>query len=288
MLSITDTHLHLWDLSRFQLPWLSEVPELNHDVSWEDYQALVMHQRWRIDRALYVEVDVTPEQRGEEVRFLRELCEDPSNAVCGGIVSLDLHLSGAVSRWLDAGNIHLGVKGVRHVLHVPTQPPGSCLTSNFIDNVRQLGQAGLCFEVCLRTEELGDAVKLADRTPQTTLVLNHMGNVNAVRLAEDEIYARNWQQHLHQLAEHQQVWCKVSGVNIPSVDDIESVRPAVERSLEIFNSGKVVFATNYPVCNLATGVIPWVDILMDITHPQGTTYQTDFFSANAQRLYRLP
>ena len=286
MLHITDTHLHLWDLSRFRLPWLSAVPALNHDVSWQDYRARVDQEKWCIDRAVYVEVDVAPEQRDEESLFLHDLCEDPANFVEGGIISLDLQQPDAVSRWLDAGKYHSAIKGIRHVLHVPSQLPGACLTSDFLNNVNALGKAGLCFEVCLRNEDLADAVALAERT-STTLVLNHMGNVDSVRLKEEATYAANWRQRLQALAQQPHVWCKVSGVNIPADGDISLVHPAVEQCLEIFSADRIVFASNFPVCLLNTGLIPWVDTLMRITEGQGRAWQENFFSHNAHELYRL-
>lgn len=286
MLHITDTHLHLWDLSRFRLSWLSEVPALNHDVSWQDYRALVDQDTWCIDRALYVEVDVVPEQRGAESLFLRELCADPTNFVEGGIISLDLQQPDAVSRWLTSDARHPAVKGVRHVLHVASQPSGACLTSAFINNVNALGNAGLCFEVCLRNEDMADAVALAERT-STPLVLNHMGNVDSVRLAEDANYAANWRRSLRRLAQLQHVWCKVSGVNIPAGEDCERLRPVVEQCLATFSADRVMFASNFPVCSLNTGLIPWVNTLIRITDGQGSAWQERFFNRNAQQLYRL-
>lgn len=286
MLHITDTHLHLWDLSRFRLSWLSEVPALNHDVCWQDYRALVDQDTWCIDRALYVEVDVVPEQRGAESLFLRELCADPTNFVEGGIISLDLQQPDAVSRWLTSDARHPAVKGVRHVLHVASQPSGACLTSTFINNVNALGNAGLCFEVCLRNEDMADAVALAERT-STPLVLNHMGNVDSVRLAEDANYAANWRRSLRRLAQLQHVWCKVSGVNIPAGEDCERVRPVVEQCLATFSADRVMFASNFPVCSLDTGLIPWVNTLIRITDGQGSAWQERFFNRNAQQLYRL-
>ncbi len=286
MLHITDTHLHLWDLSRFRLSWLSEVPALNHDVSWQDYRAVVDQDTWCIDRALYVEVDVVPEQRGAESLFLRELCADPTNFVEGGIISLDLQQPDAVSRWLTSDARHPAVKGVRHVLHVASQPSGACLTSAFINNVNALGNAGLCFEVCLRNEDMADAVALAERT-STPLVLNHMGNVDSVRLAEDANYAANWRRSLRRLAQLQHVWCKVSGVNIPAGEDCERVRPVVEQCLATFSANRVMFASNFPVCSLNTGLIPWVNTLIRITDGQGSAWQERFFNRNAQQLYRL-
>ncbi|AHF78757.1 Putative amidohydrolase 2 [Sodalis praecaptivus] len=287
MLHITDTHLHLWDLSRFRLPWLEAVPALQHDVAWQDYPTGDRNGRWRIDRALYVEVDVAPDQRQQEADYLRELCEDSANSVCGGIISMDLQQPDAVARWREAGLFHRWVKGVRHVLHVPGQPPGSCLTPVFISNVIALGDAGLCFEACVRNEELGDVTGIARQTPRTDMVLNHMGNVDAERLRHDANYSRRWRRNLQSLAACDNVFCKVSGVITPPKADINLVRPAVDIALNTFSRDKVVFASNFPVCDLGTGMTPWIDVMIDITHEFGVDYQARLFSANAARLYRL-
>ncbi|TCV94283.1 amidohydrolase family protein [Biostraticola tofi] len=287
MLRITDTHIHLWDLSRFDLPWLAGVPALNHDVSWSDYQACSHQAEWKVDKAMYVEVDVAPSQRDDESRYLYKICEDQTTAVCAGIISLDLLQPNTVERWLESGQKHRWVRGVRHVLHVDSQPPGSCLHPVFIENVNALGQAGLCFEACLRNEELCDLVTLAERTTESVLVLNHMGNVDASRLEQQPSYRQRWQQNIRLLSQFDSLYCKVSGINVPDQADMRLVRPAVEYALNSFREDRVVFATNFPVCNLGTGLAPWVETVRTLTAGQGSGYQSKLFRENANRLYRL-
>ena len=38
MIPVIDTHQHLWDLSRFRLPWLKKVPKLSRSYLPQDYQ----------------------------------------------------------------------------------------------------------------------------------------------------------------------------------------------------------------------------------------------------------
>ena len=39
MLPIIDTHQHLWDLSRLDMPWLESAPTLNRSYVTSDYLA---------------------------------------------------------------------------------------------------------------------------------------------------------------------------------------------------------------------------------------------------------
>ena len=84
MLPIIDTHQHMWDLTRFSLPWLegpgAEPLHKNHSQS--EYREASAGTG--IARTIYMEVDVTPNQRiAESVNH----CLDsfgPDRVVCGG------------------------------------------------------------------------------------------------------------------------------------------------------------------------------------------------------------
>ncbi|MEK7720170.1 MAG: hypothetical protein AAB347_11295 [Bacteroidota bacterium] len=37
--SIVDAHLHLWDITKLNYPWLNDIPALNKTFSLDDYNA---------------------------------------------------------------------------------------------------------------------------------------------------------------------------------------------------------------------------------------------------------
>ena len=87
MLSIVDTHQHLWDMAQFSLPWLAgdgvEPLRKNHLMS--DYLAAA--EGANVAKTVYMEVDVIPEQRVEEAEFVIGLCESDDYAMAGAVLS---------------------------------------------------------------------------------------------------------------------------------------------------------------------------------------------------------
>src|SRR5271170_2636974 len=58
---IVDTHQHLWDLSKFTLPWLADGPEAyRHSYRPQEYVAATQGLNVR---TVYMEVDVEPALR---------------------------------------------------------------------------------------------------------------------------------------------------------------------------------------------------------------------------------
>ncbi|HUG67159.1 MAG TPA: hypothetical protein VMM76_05385, partial [Pirellulaceae bacterium] len=68
-LPIIDTHQHLWDLSKFQPPWLKNAPAvLSQSYVTKDY--LEATAGLNVVKAVYMEVDVAPEQQLEEAEHV--------------------------------------------------------------------------------------------------------------------------------------------------------------------------------------------------------------------------
>src|SRR5690606_797262 len=173
MQSMTDTHVHLWELSRLTLSWLSPRSPLSRDFTIDEYQRQA--KALGIERAVYVEVDVPEAQRSLEVDLVAELCRRPDSPIQGMVAAGDpahpdfpRHVQGLSS----AGH----VRGVRRVLHTLATPPGHCLEPAFVKGVRTLGEHQLSFELCMRSTELGDAVRLASICPETLFIVEHCGN----------------------------------------------------------------------------------------------------------------
>jgi len=184
MLPIVDTHQHLWDLEKFDLPWLEGVPQLKQSYVTADYLAAT--QGANVVKAVYMEVDVTPEQRVAEAEYITVLCEQDDNPTCGAVISGSpgvADFAAYISQF--EGNPY--IKGVRQVLHVPECGPGYCLEEPFLTGVQLLGELGLSFDICIRPAELGNAVDLAQRCPATTLILDHCGNADPAIVADNSV-----------------------------------------------------------------------------------------------------
>jgi predicted TIM-barrel fold metal-dependent hydrolase len=81
---IIDTHQHLWDLSRQKLPWLESAEEvLKHDYRTEEYLAAT--KGFNV-RAVYMEVDVAPEDEVAEADFVIGLCRDKDKPTIAAVI----------------------------------------------------------------------------------------------------------------------------------------------------------------------------------------------------------
>ena len=117
---IVDTHQHLWDLSRFRLPWLDEVEPLNRSFLPAHYAAAA--EGCGVERTVYMEVDVAPEQIAAEVDHVGRSCADPADPMAAAVVSgrpADPGFADWVGRLRDEPH----VRGVRRILHADA-PPG--------------------------------------------------------------------------------------------------------------------------------------------------------------------
>src|SRR5690349_21211121 len=72
---IIDTHQHLWDLSKFNLPWLKSADKV-YQQSYRTQEYLAATRGLNV-KAVYMEVDADPAQRAAEAEAVVALCRDP-------------------------------------------------------------------------------------------------------------------------------------------------------------------------------------------------------------------
>jgi L-fuconolactonase len=290
-LEIIDTHQHLWDTRKQQLPWLAGAPEiLRRNYLPEDY---ALATEGLPVRALYMEVDVAEANLNEEAESLRRLCASKSSqtfaAILGGRPSSE-QFEEYIKRHGEGGYF----KGLRRVLHTPETPRGLCLEKDFVRGIRALGKQGLTFDMCMRPGELNDAAALAAECPDTTLVLDHCGNADAKAFmkappSEPAHRAEDWQRSIDRLALKRNVSCKISGVieSLPSGWTSEQLSPVVNHCLEAFGPDRVVFGSNWPVCLLGGSLRSWVKALGEIVAARPAAERSKLWAGNARRIYQL-
>ena len=293
MIPIIDTHQHLWDLSRFRLPWLDEVEPLNRSFLPADYAAAA--EGCGVERTVYMEVDVAPEQIAAEVDHVGQLCADPADPMAAAVVS-GRPAEPGFADWVGRLRDEPHVRGVRRILHADA-PPGACLQDAFVNGVRQLGDTGLSFDLCLRPGELADAVSLAGRCPGTLLILDHCGNADPNIVAgaagpEEGPFAHTaaqWRDGISALGQQPNVVCKISGIVARAAEgwSPELLAPTVDHCLDAFPPDRVVFGGDWPVCTLGASLGEWVGALRRIIAPRSEEDQRALLHDNAARLYRL-
>lgn len=297
MQSIVDTHQHLWDLDKFRLPWLVDAPALARNFLTTDYLAATAGLG--VAKAVYMEVDVAPEQQPAEADALIELCAQPETPTVAAVIS-GRPASPDFAEYIRAYASHPAIVGVRQVLHVPDAPRGLCLTPQYVENIRLLGELGLCFDLCMRPGELSDGAKLAALCPDTRFVVDHCGNGDPYVIADGEpapagdpfAHSREqWMDDIAALAALPNTICKISGIIARARPGwtVGDLAPAINHCLETFGFGRVVFGGDWPVCTLGanTSYAAWVTALREIVAKRSPQEQAALFHDNAVAFYGL-
>jgi L-fuconolactonase len=278
---ILDTHQHLWDLSRFRLPWLDGGGPLARSHVLDDYRAAA--EGLNVVGTVYMEVDVEPAQKRAEAEYVVELCARDDTPLAGAVIGgfpADERFEG----YLDAAARSPFVKGVRQVLHGGT-PAGYCLGDDFVRGIRLLGARGLTFDLCLRPGELADGARLAERCPDTRFILDHCGNA-PVR-GED---LSDWKRGIDAVAARPNTVCKISGIVAgarPGEWRPDDLAPAILQCVEAFGHDRVMFGSDWPVCTLAATYRQWVEALRTIVASWNEEDRRKLFHDNAARFYGL-
>jgi len=278
--TIVDTHLHLIDRGALSYPWLAGVPALDQDFLLERYQREAF--RCGIGAALHMEVDVAEAQIEAETRHVETLAKRPASPLRGAISACRPE-NCDFPAFLERQLADPFVKGFRRVLHVA--PDELSLSPIFRANVGRLAGAGRPFDLCVRPDQIGKAIALADLCPRVQFVLDHCGAPAIKDRAEHP-----WRESVAEIALRPNVAVKISGVvayadgEAWSVDDI---RPYVEHAIGCFGWDRVVWGSDWPVCTLTASLSTWVAATHAITRGCSDAERARLFHDNARRIWRL-
>jgi L-fuconolactonase len=147
-------------------------------------------------------------------------------------------LTGDVAQQL--GRLDGSLVGVRHQVH--DEPDPSWLLRDDVGRgLVAVAEAGLVYDLLVRTRELPAAVAAAKRLPELRFVLDHVA-----KAPRDSAEREAWTRGVAALAELPNVTCKVSGL-------FTEADPAgtTEHALRWFGTERCMFGSDWPVCLLA-------------------------------------
>ncbi|PYC79581.1 amidohydrolase [Streptomyces tateyamensis] len=261
---LIDAHHHLWDLAQRPQPWLDDpaLASIRRRFTPDDLRATAT--RTVAGRRLHrtVAVQCVPEVPETEDLLALAAQEPLIGAVVGWV---DLR-SAAVGDELDrllAGPGGSYLRSLRSL--VQGEPDPHWLQRADVERgLAAIEERGLGYDVLVRSHQLDQAVRLAERFPGLPQVLDHAGKPD---IAGGEL--GEWEHRLRRLARHPQVVCKVSGL-ITEADHqawtVADIRPVWDVLLSAFGPDRLMFGSDWPVANLAGGWNRWaatVDVLIE-------------------------
>ncbi len=286
MLPAVDTHQHLWDISKLRPPWLKGAGELDRSFVMKDY--LEATAGLNVVKAVYMEVDVAPEDKLAEAESVVGLCKQKDNPTCAAVIGGRVAEPG-FRDYITRLKGSPFVKGVRQIIG----KPGQCLEDAFVKGIQLLGELGMSFDICTGPALLADAGKLVEQCPDTRFVVDHCGNVPPKSLLPggDKAVADGWRRDMGRLAKAGgRVVCKLSGIvaSLPrgkwTPDDLA---PTINACIEIFGPERCVWASDWPVCTRGASLREWLTAFRRIIASRPEAEQRKLLHDSAVRFYQL-
>ena len=276
---IVDSHVHFWDPSRLEYPWLGGLPTLNRAFLPADYALAT--QAVPVRKVIFVESGCLPSLNRDEVRWISELAEP---LVHGIVAHAEVENRPRIREDLAALAKFPLVKGIRRNLQGESAP-GFCLQPDFIAGVQLLAEFGFTFDLCLLPHQLPDAIELARRCPAVTFVLDHCAKPELREKRFDP-----WAASLKALSELPNVSCKLSGLiteahwNRWTPLDLQ---PFIAHALDCFGFDRVLFGGDWPVLNLAGDYSGWLNALQSLLAHATEEEARKLLQTNAEKIYQI-
>ncbi|MFE4627660.1 amidohydrolase family protein [Streptomyces mirabilis] len=282
---LIDAHHHLWDLGRRPQPWLDDpaLATIRRTFTPDDLRTtatqLIAGRRLHSTVAVQCVPDV-PET--EDLLALAEW-----EPLIGAVVGWADLTSPGIGDLLDGllagpGGTHL--RSLRHLVQGETDP-GWLQRPDVERGLAAVQDRGLCYDVLVRSHQLDQAIRLAERFPDLPQVLDHAGKPP---IADGEL--ADWEHQLCWLAAHPQVVCKVSGL-ITEADHerwtVDDIRPVWDVLLSAFGPDRLMFGSDWPVANLAGGWNRWAATVDELLDGCSADETSAILAGTATTFYRL-
>jgi predicted TIM-barrel fold metal-dependent hydrolase len=296
---IVDAHHHLWDLEANRYPWLSGPPVEGHFGPYErirknylveDYQADIREQH--VLKSVHVEAGADPADAVAETAWLQGLADRHGHP--HAIVAYANLAAPDIRSLLEAHRRFPNVRGVRMMTRKPGElrpggggspaGPGLMSDSAWRRGFGLLGELGLSFDLQAPVPLMAEAARLAADFPGVALALTHAG----LPLDRSPEGMAAWRSGMRRLAALSNVWVKVSG--LPMTDwrwTVESLRPVVLETIEIFGPDRAMVGSNFPVDGLYSDYDRLMSAYRTIIAGFKSGEQRRILHDNASRFYRI-
>ena len=132
--------------------------------------------------------------------------------------------------------------------------------------------------------QLRAGAALIDACPDTRFILDHCG-VPAIASGDLAF----WREQLREISRRPNLACKISGIIAYAAGEItaDTLRPVVEHAIDCFGWDRVVWGSDWPVCNLTRDLASWTRLLDEILSDCSEDELAALYHRNARSIYRL-
>jgi L-fuconolactonase len=268
---IVDAHVHFWDPDLLHYAWLDGLLALRRRF----IPGALDYGRHDVTALVFVEANRRSGEALAEVEWVAGLAAAHPE-IAAIVAHAPLELGDGARGALEALAAWPLVTGVRRLLQ--GEPEALVRSGALAAGVGLLGELSLSFDACVTHDQLPALTALADRCPDVTIILDHLGKPAIAAGRQDP-----WRSDLAALALRPNVHCKLSGLTTEAGG--EDVRPYLDHALDVFGVGRCLVGSDWPVATLTTTCEQWFDVLLETLAGASPADRHAVLAGNATTLY---
>jgi L-fuconolactonase len=237
-----DSHQHYWELGRFDYSWLEaeELAAIRRSFLPADLKTNI--DGVAVDKTIFVQT----QHNVEENRWVLGLAEE-NDFIAGVVGWVDLASEACEDQLLEFKD-HPKFVGIRHVTQ--DEPDADFIVgADVMRGLKVLEKHSVPFDLLFYVKHLKHAVTLAEALPDLPMVIDHLSKPEIKDQRTD-----NWIEHFKATAKYPNIYCKLSGM-ITEADwknwTADDLKPYVHAAMEAFGPERLMFGSDWPVCELA-------------------------------------
>ena len=272
-----DAHQHFWVFDPVRDGWIDDtMPEIRRDFLPEDLGPILQNNGF--DGCVVVQSDQS------EAENIFQLKNAGKNSIIKGVVGWVDLCSPKVEERLEYYRQFKLMKGFRHILQGEADA-SFMLQKSFMNGISKLQKSGFTYDILIFPKQLENAKKLIENFPDQPFVIDHIAKPDIKNKTIDD-----WKKNIIAVSELENVSCKVSGMvteanwkNWKTAD----FTPYLDVVFEAFGAKRVLFGSDWPVCNVAGGYEKMLSVVQHYTSTLTKNEQELFWGGNAVRFYDL-
>ena len=276
---IIDAHQHFWQFAQpFNYDWLHQ-PQ--HAPICRDYlpKDLKPHlDNTGVEKTVFVQT----QHNVEENRWVLGLAEE-NDFIAGVVGWVDL-ASEECEEQLQQFKDHPKFVGIRHITQ--DEPDDDfIIRPEVIRGLQVLQKHSVPFDLLFYVKHLQHATTLAQALPELPMVIDHLAKPRIKDQATDD-----WIDNFRAAAKYPNVYCKLSGM-VTEADwqnwKPADLKPYVEAAMEAFGPERLMYGSDWPVCELAASYEQVHAALVEVLGPISDSERDAIFGGTAAKFYQL-
>ena len=271
-----DAHQHFWDPARGDYTWMpKDNATLYRPYGPKDFEPLAAPLG--ITHSVVVQAAATT----AETDYLLSLAS-ATDGIAGVVGWIDFEDPTHMAD-LERFRAHPKFRGVRPMIQDIANPDWM-LRDDLAWAFEAITAHGLTFDALGFSRHLENFAVIAQRYPGLSIVIDHA--------MKPQIHAREWRtwaEGIRRLARLPLVHCKLSGLITEAGADwsVADLRPYVDHLLTSFGPRRLMWGSDWPVCQMAGSYSAWFEAAEQLTQDLTESERDQLFGQTANRFYRL-